>query len=228
MRHPLTLLTDHVPAIRLEPGRSCLLLQDAHSPLADAEAGWLARRATEKVLSREFDEYFEMLQLISPNFAQLATACRHAGIHVAYVSLGMPLNGHLSAFQNAVGWIWEVDGPDWGFPEDWRPTDRDHNFVKQGWSALTSPAFSGFLSEHHIQSVIVAGTFYDYGIRQTCYDLTDNNIASLVASDAVAALTQTGQTHTSGNLAHGLTKLRSTAEILDLLEVMETKGQVRI
>ena len=69
---------------------------------------------------------------------------------------------------------------------------------------------------------------YDFGIRQTCYELTDLGVSSLVASDAVVALTHAGQSHTSGNLAHGLTKLRSTAEILDLLKVMESDGYVLV
>ncbi|CAN5740389.1 hypothetical protein BH23CHL2_BH23CHL2_30110 [soil metagenome] len=69
---------------------------------------------------------------------------------------------------------------------------------------------------------------YDYGIRDTCYQLTDLGIASLVASDAVVALTNAGQAHTSVNLAHGLTKLRSTAEILDLLQVMKDQGYVLV
>jgi nicotinamidase-related amidase len=228
MRHPLTLLTDEVPGIRLEPGRSCLILQDVHNPLADARDGWLARKAAEKVLSREFDEYFETLRLVAGNFRVLAEACRAAGIAVTYVSLGLPLNGHPSAFQKATEWIWDVDGLGWGFSDDWHPNTRDHIFVKQGWGALSSPAFRAFLSEHQIQSAIVAGTFYDFGIRQTCYELTDLGVSSLVASDAVVALTHAGQSHTSGNIAHGLTKLRSTAEILDLLKVMESVGYVLV
>ncbi len=221
-------MTDEVPALRLEPGRSCLILQDVHNPFGDEVDGWLARTADEKVLRREFDEYFAVLKVIAPNYMRLADACRHAGIAVAYVSLGMPLNAHRSAFQEALGWIWEVDGPEWGFPAAWSPTDRDHVFVKQGWGALTSDGFSGFLRERGIESAIIAGTLYDYGIRQTCYELTDRGIGNLVATDAVVALTQDGQTHTAGNIAHGLTKLRSTAEIVDLLDVMSDAGHVLV
>ncbi|CAN5740429.1 hypothetical protein BH23CHL2_BH23CHL2_30120 [soil metagenome] len=99
MRHPLTLVTDEVPAIRLRSGRACLILQDVHNPLADAANGWLARRAREKVLIREFDEYFDMLNLVSGNFRILAEACRQSGIDVVYVSLGVQSGGEASAFQ---------------------------------------------------------------------------------------------------------------------------------
>ena len=228
MRHPLTLLTNEVPAVRLEPGGSCLILQDVHKPLADVDDGWLARRAREKVLMREFDEYFDTLEIISGNFQLLADACRQSGIVVAYVSLGMSLESRSSAFQEATGWAWKVDGPEWDFPEDWRPSEGDQIFVKQGWGALSSPEFGAYLRDREIGSVIVAGTMYDYGIRHTCFELADQGIASLVASDAVVALTHVGQGHTSGSLAHGLTKLRSTTEIVDLLEVMRGAGHVLV
>ena len=228
MRHPLTLLTAEVPAIRLQPGRTCLILQDVHNPLADTDDGALARRAREKVLIREFDEYFDMFKLVSGNFGVLAGACRQSGIDVVYVSLGIPPGKRASAFQRATGWNWQVDGPDWGFQEPWRPAEGDREFTKPGWGAPGSPVFMAYLLDSEIQSAIVAGTMYDYGIRETCYQLADHGIASLVASDAVVALTHAGQAHTSGNLAHGLTKLRSTAEILDLLETMRNEGQVLV
>ena len=228
MRHPLTLLTGEVPAVRLEPGRTCLILQDVHKPLADAGGGWLARRAREKVLMREFDEYVDTLEIISDNFRALAEACRQSGIEVAYVSLGKLSDQSLSPFQEATGWVWDSGGLDWGFPRGWHPSEGDRLFIKQGWGALSSPEFGIYVEERDIGSVIVAGTMYDYGIRHTCFELADMGIPSLVASDAVVALTHAGQGHTSGNLAHGLTKLRSTAEILDLLEVMRGDGYVLV
>ena len=204
------------------------MLQDVHNPLADAGNGWLARRAREKVLMREFDEYFDMLQLVSGNFGILAAVCRESGVEVIYVSLGVLPGVDSSSFQRATGWAWQVDGPDWGFPEQWQPAEDAREFIKPGWGAPGSPEFVNYLRENGIQSAIVAGTMYDYGIRETCYELADLGIASLVASDAAVALTHAGQSHTSGNLSHGLTKLRSTAEILDLLEVMCEEGQVLV
>jgi nicotinamidase-related amidase len=228
VRHPLTLLTREVPPLSLRRGRSCLVLQDVHRPLADPDDGWLARKAREKVLSREFDEYFDMLRLVSPNFAILQQACRDLGLPVVFVCLGYVEAHGRSPFQSATGWAWAIDAPEWGIPDEWAPGDGDPVMLKPAWGALGSPEFSGFLSARKIESVIIAGTMYDYGIRQTCYELAERGIASLVVSDAVAALTHAGQAHTSGNLAHGLTKLRSTAELLDLLDVMRSDGHVLV
>jgi nicotinamidase-related amidase len=68
----------------------------------------------------------------------------------------------------------------------------------------------------------------DFGISQTCLDLSDRGISSLIISDAVAALTRVGQDYVSGNIAHGLIKLRTTSEVIDLLQVVEKEGSVLI
>ena len=67
LRHPLTLVTKESRPITLTASNTCLLLHDLHAPFADPENGWLSRRVKEKVLSREFDEYFELLAIISQN-----------------------------------------------------------------------------------------------------------------------------------------------------------------
>ena len=69
---------------------------------------------------------------------------------------------------------------------------------------------------------------FDFGVRQTCYELMDRGLGSLVVSDAVAPLTLAAQEHVAGNLAHGLVKLRSTAEVLDLFAVMRREGMVLV
>jgi hypothetical protein len=56
----------------------------------------------------------------------------------------------------------------------------------------------------------------------------DRGLGSLVVSDAVAPLTLPAQEHVSGNLAHGLVKLRSTGELLDLFAVMRREGEVLV
>ena len=145
-----------------------------------------------------------------------------------YVSLGIAPDQPASAFQEATGWRWPADGDDWGFPKAWQPLDGDRQFIKTSWGALTSAGVAAYLEEQEIESAIIAGTMFDYGIRETCGQLTDIGVASLIASDAVVALTSDGRTHTTGSIAHGLTKLRSTAEIMDLLATMRDAGAVLV
>ena len=228
LRHPLTLLTREVPPLSLHPGATWLLVQDLHTPFADIDDGALARIATDKVLRREFDEYTDALRLIGPNVESLVVAAREHGLGVVFSCLGYEPNREPSSFQEATGWRWQLDGFETTFPAAWSPAASDPVFTKPGWGALANPAFTHFLEERGIENLVVAGAMFDFGIRQTCYELMDRGIGSLVVSDAVAPLTLAAHEHVSGNLAHGLVKLRSTAELLDLLAIMRRDGMVLV
>jgi nicotinamidase-related amidase len=228
VRHPLPLLTREVPPLSLRPGQTWLLVQDMHAPIADLENGALARQARAKVISREFDEFSDGMRLIGSNVAALIAAARESGLGVVFSCLGHEGGKQPSAFQVATGWCWNLDGPDGAFPADWRPRANEPVFSKPGWGALANPAFEAFLESQAIQNLLVIGAMFDFGLRQTCYELMDRGIGALVDSDAVAPLTLVAQGHVSGNLAHGLTKLRSTAELLDLLAVMRREGEVLV
>jgi nicotinamidase-related amidase len=83
-----------------------------------------------------------------------------------------------------------------------------------------------YLHAHNIRSAIVMGTMLDFGIRQTCAELSERGVQPLVVSDGVVALTNVGRAFTGGSMAHGMTKLRSTGELLDLLATLEAAGRV--
>ena len=228
IRHPLPLLTKETRPLDLRIENTCLLLQDLHSPFADPTDGWLARRAREKVLMREFEEYFYLLDLISPNIPRILSAVRDLGIQVIFSSLGHPSGEPPSSFQEAMGWTWDLDGSPGTFQEGWRPADGELVLSKPGWSALGNPGFERTLADSGIANVLVMGAMLDFGIRQTCVDLSDRGIGSLIISDGVAALTKAGQEYTGDSIAHGLIKLRNTGETLGLLEVLRREGSVLI
>ena len=223
LRHPLTLVTKETKPITLTASNTCLLLQDLHAPFADPENGWLARRVKEKVLSREFDDYFELLAIISHNIPKVLGAARDLGMPVVFSSLGHSDN-NVSDFQQATGWSWDLNGEDGSYPTAWQPGERELILSKPGWSALSNPDFGAYLEENDIANVAVMGTMLDFGISQTSLDLSDRGVSSLIVSDAVAALTRPSQDYTSGNIAHGLIKLRTTSEVIDLLQVVKTEG----
>ena len=227
LRHPLTLVTKETRPINLTASNTCLLLQDLHTPFADPENGWLARRVKEKVLSREFDDYFELLAIISQNIPKVLGAARDLGMPVVFSSLGHDDN-NVSDFQQATGWSWDLNGEDGSYPTAWQPRERELVLPKPGWSALSNPDFAAYLEENNIANVAVMGTMLDFGISQTCLDLSDRGLSSLIVSDAVAALTRPSQDYTSGNIAHGLIKLRTTSEVIDLLQVVKKEGSFLI
>ncbi len=226
-RHPLTLVTRESRPLTLTANNACLLLQDVHAPLADPERGWLARRVSEKVLSREFDEYFELLAIISKNIPKVLRAARRLGMAVVFSSLGYSDN-NVSGFQQATGWLWDLKGGNGSYPGAWAPGDHELVLPKPGWSALSNSDFAAYLGENNLANVVIMGTMLDFGIGQTCLDLSDRGISSLIVSDAVAALTRASQDYVCDNIAHGLIKLRTTSEVIDLLQLVEKEGSVLI
>jgi nicotinamidase-related amidase len=230
VRHPLTLLTNAVRPLAIQPEHAVLLLQDVHAPFADPDHGYLARKARAKVLLREFDEYFDTLRIVSPNFPKLIEAARKQRIKVMFSILGHAAGAEPSAFQRATGWEWDLSSPDGAFPPGWTPDPErgDAVFSKPGWSALGNAAFAERLDELRVEHVIVAGTMLEFGIVHTAYDLQGRGTGVLVVSDAVVALTYTGGRQASGSMAHGLIKLRSTAETLDLLARLDEEGAVLV
>jgi len=223
----LTLVTRESRPLELTAANSCLLLQDVHAPFADPAHGWLARRVKQKVLTREFEEYFELLSIVSENIPKVLGAARRVGVGVVYASLGSR-DDRVSEFQRATGWLWDLKGGDGRYPTAWEPAEYEPVLAKPGWSALSNPAFASYLAENRLTNVVVMGAMLDFGISQTCLELSDRGFGSLVVSDAVAALTRAGQDYVSANMAHGLIKLRTTGEVLDLLDVMENQGTVLI
>jgi nicotinamidase-related amidase len=228
LRHPLTLLTREVRPLLLRPGATWLLVQDLHAPFADLDHGALAKIADRKIVGCEFEEYADALRLIAPNVEQLAAAARGHGLDVVYSCLGYEGGEEQSGFQQATGWSWRLDGPDGEFPAAWSPAPGERVFAKPGWGAMANPAFARFLEEREVENLLIVGAMFDFGIRQTCYELMDRGLGSLVVSDAVAPLTLAAQGHVAGNLAHGLVKLRSAAEVLDLFAVMRREGTVLV
>jgi nicotinamidase-related amidase len=205
-----------------------LLVQDCHAAFADPERGWLGSRALELVVRREFDEYFETLEVVRENLEILLPRIRQAGIPVVYGCMGYQPPGEPSAFQQSLGWEWDLSGPNGEFPAGFAPADGEKVFAKPGWGALSSGPLRQLLADQRISDVIIAGTMLDFGIRQTCYELGDRGRRSLVVSDAVAGLTRIGTAATTGNIAHGMTKLRTTAELIDLLDELSERDVILI
>ncbi len=228
VRHPLTLIIKETRALTLTAENTCLLLQDLHSPFTDDTDGWLVNKVNQKVLMREFDDYFHLLRLIRPNIPRVLETARRMGIRVAYSCLGHGTFESASLFQLATGLDWDLTTPHGRHPEAWRPLDNEPVYSKPGWSALANPNFVTFLATNKITNVIVMGSMLDFGLRQTCLDLSDRGIQSLIVSDASFGLTDAGHIFTADAVTHGLVKMRTTGELLLLLQTLANKGSVLI
>jgi nicotinamidase-related amidase len=227
-RHSLPLVTNAVLPFTLDRTHTCLLLHDLHAPFADLEHGAMLREARRRGVTREFDEYRATFALIAPVIGQVLAAFRERRIPAVYSCLGYRAGTPPSGFQTATGWCWDLDGPDGAFPAAWTPLPDESVFAKPGWGALMDPAFRQYLAERGIASVVVMGTLFEFGVRQTCGELGDSGLGALVVSDGVAALTHAANARTSGDLAHGATKLRTSGELLDLLARLDAEERVLV
>lgn len=226
MRHPLSLLTREVAPVPLAQRGTALLLQDVHAPFSDLEEGALLREARRKVVRREFDEYAAGVGDAIANAGRLLAAARDLGWPVHYVCWGYRGEAGPSPLQRAMGWDWDVDGPDGRLPDALQPRQGEMVHAKPGWGALGAETLRQALTRDEVRAIVLAGLPFDFGVRHTCLELADSGYRTLLADDATAPLTRAAAAPARGNLAHGTTKLRSTAEILDLMARIPSEGTV--
>jgi nicotinamidase-related amidase len=225
VRHPLPLVTREVAPVPLTR-RTALVLQDLHAPFSDPATGALALEAGRRYVAREFDDYWRAVPAAIANAGRVLEAARGLGLAVHHVCWAVPPGGEPSALQQAMGWTWQLDGPQGTFPEAVRPRIGESVHAKSGWGALGTSALAGALRSAGIESVLMVGLPLDFGVRHTLLELADAGYCSLLADDATAALTVTAEAPSRGNLSHGATKLRSTAEVLGLLGRIPAEGCV--
>ena len=137
------------------------------------------------------------------------------GIRVAYSCFGYGADESPSTISGSHGlghgtWTGRLAN----IPEEWQPGADEVVFSKPGWSALANPKFADFLAENNIANVVIMGAMLDFGVRQTCLELSDRGIQSLIVGDASFGLTDAGHIFTAAAVAHGLVKIRNTGELL--------------
>ena len=226
MRHPLSLVTREVAPVALDRARTALVLQDLHAPFTDPHDGALAREARRRGVEREFDEYWGSIDHVLTNASSVLAAARTLGLSVQHVQLGHSKGDEPSEFQRHMGWAWDLSGDAGRIDERLAPRSGEARHAKPGWGAWTSASLRASLQAAKVDSVVLCGLPFDFGVRHSCFEFADAGMRTLVVSDATAALTAAAEAPTRGNLAHGATKLRSAAEALDLLDRIPAEGPV--
>ena len=112
------------------------------------------------------------------------------------------------------------------FEKTLKPKKNDLIFSKGFWSSASNVTFVKYLKKRKISNVIISGNFLEYGILNTTFDLMNMGINTLIVSDAVTSLTYQANTFIKGSITHGLTKLRSTGETIELINDLNTNNQV--
>jgi len=81
-----------VPAFPLRDGGAALLVLDLQPFMVDRSVG-LGRRAAERGIERELDEYYEQVEYALQNAADLVRAFRADGLPIVFTRLAAPPSG---------------------------------------------------------------------------------------------------------------------------------------
>lgn len=227
MRHPLSLLTREVPAVELTAESTALVIQDLHRPFADVKDGYLIRKARELFVDDEFAEFFTAVPTVVKNSARVLAEFRRLKLRIDHLRWAVDGQGP-GTLQSAMDWTWAAGDEESSFVTELAPSAGEGVHVKAGWGVLSSPTLIPELREARVESVVLMGVPFDFGIRQTCLEFADHGFQVMLVSDATAPLTWAAEAPTRGNLTHGTTKQRSTAELLGLLADLERVGFVWI
>lgn len=226
IRHPLTLITRATRPIIVRPNNTCFLMQDLNFPFTNIQEGWVGSKAKRKEVIGEFDDYFSMIDRIQSNVTAILSTARNTGIKVLYSCLGYYDYESPSPFQKAIGGDWNLEGIAATHFQDWQPKPTEIMLSKPGWGASGNPYFMEYMAEQKIENVVIVGSMFGLGVRQTSIEMADKGLAVLIASDAITDVSYSElQTGLLG-IAHGLIKVRSSGEIVDIMERMNDYGEV--
>jgi nicotinamidase-related amidase len=201
-------------------------MQDLNFPFTNIARGWIASKASQKEVVGEFDDYFAMLARIQTNVTEILSTARKKGIKVIYSCLGYHDSQLPSPFQIAIGGDWNLEGIAGTHIPQWEPKSTEIVFSKPGWGASSNPYFMEYIASKKIQNVFILGSMFGLGVRQSSIEMADKGLAVLIASDAVTDVSY-GELHAGLlGIAHGLIKVRSSGEVVDIIKRMNDAEEV--
>ncbi len=222
-RTPLTLATPAIPPLLLLPHNTALLIQDMQQSLTHPEYG-LGHTSTHRGVAQEFTEYYRQLDTVRENIRRLKDVWAMQGMTVVYTCMAQAVDQPPSPLQRALGLLAPQGHEESRLATGLAPEGAQRIFYKRGLNAFVDTDLHDFLKEAAVVNLVVVGVITEFGIRASVSTAQDLGLCPLVISDATAALTQATQTRTLQEIAYGLTKVRSTGEVIAYIEEMEERG----
>jgi len=217
-RVPFTLATEAIPPIEMRADNTALIIQDMQYGLTSEEYG-LGKVAAERGILVEFAPYYQQVEKVAENIARLKQKVTEAGMPVIYTRL-VGDEGQYSVFQKATGFTFAPDSTEGQIISEIAPAPGDREVIKPGFGAFSGTNLADLLNELGIENLIVTGVVTEFGIRSTAATAQDLGFHPLVPSDGTASMTQATQSRTTGEICYGLTKVRSTGEVMTYIDEM--------
>jgi nicotinamidase-related amidase len=223
LRVPFKMLLAPVPPIRLACDNAALLLID---PLqfTTARSGGLGQAAEVRGISREFDDYFSQAEAAIRNMARLAAACREHGLPVIYSVLNSqrPDRSDTSRQMQVSRMPVPVGPPEAGIRPEVAPALGEAVLPRGTYSPFAAGGLQDRLRALGVDSLIVAGVLANLSVAMAAREAADRDFSVVVATDACAGETLEWHLQTMTGLVGGLIRVRSTREIIEMLEGTRT------
>ena len=223
LRVPFRMVLAPVPIFPLTKNNAVLLLVDPQHFMTDRSQG-LGRLARERGIAREFEEFYAQVDAALRNMARLLTACRKHKVGVAYTLLNCEkpdcseLSRQLlaSRLPIPVGSSLDEIRPEVApAPGDWiLPRGTFSPFV--GTNLLT------LLRDADIDTIILAGILANISVEMTAREAADRGFGVVVVWDAAASETLDWHTVIMTAIVGGLIRVRSTPQVIEMLEGTRT------
>ncbi len=226
-RQLLTLATRAVPRLAVRPENTALLVQDMQRYWVDPEGGYAAVARARGIIN-EYADYFRILEQMRGNVGALIDRAHQLEIPVVYTVFAYADPCDLSPLQAGMGVALEAASPEAEVIAELAPAPQDHIYARTGFSAFTSPDLDEFLARRRVENLIITGVLSEFGIWASALSAQDLGLRPLLVSDGCAGLTYESHRGVMARAPHGLTKVRSTGEVMCLLEGLETEGLVLI
>ena len=218
-RNPFPILDNPVPTFKLNKKNTVLLILDVQHLTADRTGG-IAKIAKEKGVSTEFNEYFNLIDVMIDNIFLLIKRCREIGINIIFTRItSKTKDGRDMSLQNKVkGHIIPCDSKDSIFLDNIFPEENDIIIDKTCDNPFNCSNLENILRNLGIEYIILCGVRSPGYLNTTALDAADRGFGVIVVYDAVAGGIRERKEYLTG----GILRIRQTRSVLELLEKIPT------
>jgi nicotinamidase-related amidase len=212
-----------VPIFPLTERNAALLLIDPQHFMTSRDRG-LAQLARERGIAREFEEYYAQVDAALRNMARLLTACRKHRLGVAYTLLNCekPDRSELSRQLRSSCLPIPVGSPLDEIRPEVAPAPGDWILPRGTFSPFVGTNLLPLLHDAGVDTIILAGILANISLEMTAREAADRGFGVVLVWDAAASETLDWHTVTMTGIVGGFVRVRSTPQVIEMLEGTRT------
>jgi len=218
LRVPYKMVAAPIKAEKLQANKTAIILLDFQKYTCDRYNG-LASRIIEKGIQPEFDEYYSMVDAATNNCSHLLKACRKKNIEAIFCYLFD--NGSHNHYSRQFE-ISQYPLPTGDLTKEYlagiTPESSDEIIVRDYYSPFLNTGLEKKLRSDGIDTIILAGTLFNYTVSQTAREAADRGFTVIVVWDSCAGETLDWHMVTKTGIMGGLILSRRTYEAIEMVE----------